>query len=371
MSDSPARSALIAAFAAIYLIWGSTFLALRYAVEAVPPLVSIAVRCVFGALILYGWLAARGSLEPSTARRWAMAAVAGAFLFIGGHAILASVEQRMPSGRAALLLTTIPLWLAVLEAGRTRRLPPVRVMVGLVGGMGGVAMLTSGPAGTATLLDHLLLLFGALAWAAGSLVARHGLAGTPALQSTAMQLAAGGVFVVAGSVLTGELSNWSPADVTPRAGAALAYLVIAGTVIGFAAYTWLLRVTSSHAVGTYAFVNPVVALALAWAVGDERASWLTAAAAVLIIGSVIVTRGASAPPARAPISLVRVPGATAIHRPLEAAPHAYRPAPAHLERVHDGRVVLASPGRHAPADRMGDPDQLGDRAGRILFRRSG
>ena len=291
MTEAPARRSLVAAFAAIYLLWGSTFLALRYAVESVPPLATIAVRCVLGAMILFGWLAMRRSLVSTTRRQWVTATVSGALLFLGGHAILAWAEQRVPSGRAALLLATIPLWLVVIEAVRTRRLPSARVSLGIAVGLAGVALLSGGAAGgaDATLDEHLLLLVAALAWAVGSLVARQGLAGAPALQSTAMQLAAGGVLVVAASLGTGELTGWSPDQVSPRAAVALAFLVVGGTVVGFAAYTWLLRVSAPHLVGTYGFVNPVVALLLAWAVGDEAASAATGAAALLIAGAVALT----------------------------------------------------------------------------------
>lgn len=359
MTAAPSRRSIMVAFAAIYILWGSTFLAIRYAVESVPPLVTIAVRCVFGAAILFAWLAARRSLEPATRRQWGAAAVAGALLFVGGHAILAWAEQRVPSGRAALLLATIPLWLVVLEAVRTRRLPPGRVAAGLAIGLAGVALL-SGGAGSgsgATLREHLLLLGGALAWAAGSLVARNRLGGVPALQSSAMQLAAGGVFVVAASLAAGETAAWSPADVTARAAAALVFLVIGGTVIGFAAYTWLLRVTTPHAVGTYGFVNPVIALGLAWVVGDEQASLGTAAAAVLIVGSVaLIWRRSPSTAARAAVSLPS---------------HAHDPSAARIERLHDDRLVLAPEGRDGPAALPRHPDQLGDRARRVLFRRAG
>ena len=203
VSRLPARGPLLAAFAAIYLIWGSTFLALRYAVETVPPLVTIALRCVLGAGILFGWLLLRGRLEPVTRRQWGFAALAGLLLFIGGHSVLAWTEQRMPSGRAALLLATIPLWLVALEAVRTRRFPPGRVALGLGVGLVGVTLLTGGggPAGGATLGDHIFLVGSALAWALGSLVARHGLAGAPALQSTAIALCVG---VVLGLLLGGR-----------------------------------------------------------------------------------------------------------------------------------------------------------------------
>lgn len=359
MNSAPTRGALVAAFGAVYLLWGGTFLALRYAVDAVPPLVTISLRCVLGAGILFAWLALRGRLQPVTRRQWGTAALAGALLFIGGHSVLAWAEQRMPSGRAALLLATIPLWLVVLEAVRTRRLPAGRVAAGLALGLAGVALLTGGgSAGAATLQDHLLLVGSALAWALGSLVARHGLATAPALQSTAMQLAAGGAFVVAGSMVTGQLAGWSPADVTALAAGSVAFLVIGGTVIAFAAYTWLLRVVSPQAAGTYGFVNPVIALGLAWAVGDEQASAATAAAAVLIVGAVVLIWR-------------RPPPATAERLRVTLPRHAHHSAAPGVERLHDGRVVLASEGRDEPAAPAGHPDQLGNSAGRVLLRRAG
>jgi drug/metabolite transporter (DMT)-like permease len=342
MMPAAPRHLVVAAFAAIYILWGTTYLAIRYSVETIPPLLTIAVRCVLGAAILYGWLALRRGAAHPTRRQWLAAALAGALLF-GGQSVLAWAEQRVPSGRAALILTTIPLWLALLEAVRTSRLPSGRVAGGLLVGMAGVALLSGGAGADATLADHVYLVLASLAWAAGSLIARQYLGALPALQATSMQLAGGAVAVIAGSLLFGELAGWSPGEVSPRAAWALGYLVIGGTVIGFAAYSWLLRVSTPHAVGTYAFVNPVVALALAWAVGDERASWTTAAAAVLIVGSVISLRPT----------------------------HAHRAAAARLERLHDDRLVLASPGRDDASAGSGDPHQLGDRPGRVLLRRTG
>lgn len=338
MRDGVPRWQLAAGFGAIYLLWGSTFLAIRYAVEAVPPFVTIAVRCIAGALVLYLWLLARGRLAPAGRRQWLAAAVAGALLFVGGHAALAWAEQRVPSGRAALLLATIPLWLAVLEAVRRRALPAPPVLAGLVLGTAGVALLggAGGESGSATAADHLLLVGAALAWAVGSLVARQGLSALPALQSTAMQLAVGGVLVTAASLAAGELSGWSPALVPPRAAGALAYLVVGGTVVGFAAYTWLLRVASPEAVGTYGFVNPIVALALAWWSGDETASVLTGVAAALVLGAVLLIRRAPVRTAAAAVSFgadARRAAAGAIRRP-------------HGRRVPTRRTsAFSSPGR--------------------------
>ncbi len=289
MTRPSSRHLVIAAFAAIYLLWGSTYLALRYTVEEIPPFLAVTARCLLGAGILFGWLAARGRLQRVTPRQWAAATFAGGLLFVAGQAVLAWAEQRVPSGNAALLLATIPLWMVLLDSIRSRRMPGQHVIAGTILGMVGVAVL-SGSAGAAPLSDQLWLLMAALSWALGSLTARQLLSEVPAFQSTAMQLAGGGIVLAVVSGASGELAAWSPAMVSSRAMVALAYLVIGGTVVGFVAYTWLLRTTTSEAVGTYAFVNPVVALALAWAVGDQAMTPVTGLAAILIIGSVLLIR---------------------------------------------------------------------------------
>ena len=286
------RARLIAAFAAIYVFWGGTFLAIRYAVAEVPPLLTIAIRCIGGAAILFAWLAWSGRLERSTAAEWRVAAAAGALLFVGCHGVLAWAEQRVSSGQAALFMTAIPFGLVLFDAFRQRRLPSARVLAGLAVGTLGIVVLTYGTAGASsgTLVDRVALILSDLSWAAGSLLALHGARPTSAAQSTAMQLAAGGAVVLLASVVRGELAGWDPFQITPRAVAALVFLVLCGTVLAFAAYTWLLRVTTPAAVGSYAFVNPLIALGLAWAVGDEMMSGKTLIAAALVIGAVVLTR---------------------------------------------------------------------------------
>jgi drug/metabolite transporter (DMT)-like permease len=285
--SSDSRLGVIAAFAAIYLFWGCTFLAIRYAVEEVPPLLTIAFRCVGGALVLYAWLAWRGELERSTRSQWVTSVIAGAFLFVGCHGVLAWAEQRVSSGQAALFLTCIPLWLVLLTSVRERRRPSTAVIVGLLLGSVGVALLARGNGEwSGTLLDRLGLIGAGLSWAIGSIIARDGARPTSAIQSTAMQLAAGGVSVIAVSLLGGELVGWSPAQVTTRGVISLLFLLVAGTVLGFGAYTWLLRVTTPAAVGTYAFVNPMVAVAIAWMVGDEPFAVRTVLAGVIVLGAV-------------------------------------------------------------------------------------
>ncbi len=298
--SSVPRAKLIAAFAAIYLFWGGTFLAIRYAVADVPPLLTIAIRCAGGALLLYAWLAIRGQLERTTAAQWRVAGMAGALLFLGCHAVLAWAEQRVSSGHAALLMTSIALWLVLLDALVERRPPPARVLAGFTLGVLGIAVLTSPGGGwSGSLFDRVALVVSDLFWAAGSLVARpsrnsrQGTRPVSVVQLTAIQLAAGAAVVLLASAVSGELSGWTPAQVTPRAAAALGFLIVCGTALGFAAYTWLLTVTTAAAVGTYAFVNPLIALGLAWAVGDEEPSGRALVAAVLVISAVVLTRDPS------------------------------------------------------------------------------
>jgi drug/metabolite transporter (DMT)-like permease len=287
--QSASRLGIIAAFAAIYLCWGGTFLAIRYAVAEVPPLFTIAIRCVGGALLLGAWLSWRGGGGRPTPGQWLTSVIAGGFLFVGCHGVLAWAEQRVSSGQAALFMTSIPLWLVLLTSVRERRPPPGTVIAGLVLGTLGVALLARGNgAWSGTLLDRLALIGGGLSWAVGSIVARDGPRPASAAQSTVTHLAAGGVAVRALRVASGELAGWSPEQVTVRGGLALFFLVVAGTVLGFGAYTWLLRVATPAAVGTYAFVNPVVALALAWAVGDEPFTARTVMAAVTVLGAVLL-----------------------------------------------------------------------------------
>jgi drug/metabolite transporter (DMT)-like permease len=290
------RARVAAAFATIYLMWGGTFLAIRYAVADVPPLLTMVLRCAAGAALLFAWLAWRGSLERPTRAQVRTTAIAGALLFLGCHGLLAWAEQRVTSGEAALFMTAIPLWLIALESLASRRMPSPRVVFALLLGVAGVAVLTAGEGWSGGLLDRAVLVVSAFFWALGTVIVRRGGTPLPAAQSTAMQLAAGAAALLVVSVGVGETSGWSPAVITPRAALSLGFLVIGGTVLGFGAYTWLLRVTSPAAVSTYAFVNPLVALLLAWAVGDGVLTGRTGVAAALVVGAVVFSREASVRP---------------------------------------------------------------------------
>ena len=286
----PPRAALIAAFAAVYLFWGATFLAVRYAVEVVPPILIIVIRCTGGALILGAWLAWRRELARPTLAQWRTAAIAGLFLFLGSHVAITWAEQRMSSGQAALYSSTIPLWIVLLESGRERVMPTFRMLVGIAFGILGVGVLVGGDAFNGGLAsDRILVTVGALCWALGSLVGRHGARPAVATQATAMQLAAGAVWTFAASAVHGELTRFDPASLTTRAVLALLFLVLCGTVLAFASFTWLLRVASPAAVSSYAFVNPIVALTLGVLVGDDRLGVRVLVSALLVVGAVVLT----------------------------------------------------------------------------------
>jgi drug/metabolite transporter (DMT)-like permease len=321
---SARRWAVVAAFAAIYLFWGGTFLAIRYTVVEVPPLLTIASRCLAGALVLYGGLVLRNSSARTTAAQWLTSALAGAFLFLGCHGVLAWAEQRVSSGQAALLLTTTPLWLVLLAACRERQRPSRIVLAGLALGVLGVAVLTTGSSDWSGSLGEKLALVGsAFSWAAGSLIARDGPKPQSHVQSTAMQLLTGGVIVLFFSGLAGELSSWSVEQVTLRGAASWLFLVMGGTVLGFGAYTWLLQVASPAKVGTFAFVNPVVALILAWAVGDEPFSLRTVLAGGVVLAGVLLIWKNSAPQAH-PRRSERADGSFAALRMAVPTPRANR-----------------------------------------------
>ena len=325
----PARSALVAAFAAIYLFWGGTFLAIRWAVADVPPLLTIALRCGAGGAVLLIWLWMRGEWVRPSVRSWMTAAVAGTLLFLGCHSVMATVEQRVSSGETALLLTTIPLWMVLVDSIRRKTAPPSLVVVGLLFGAAGVALLTGGAVlsgGSAG--DRLALVLCALFWAVGSLVARDGERPASAVQATAMQLLSGAVVVALVGALSPEGRRWAAVQLTPRATGSLVFLVVCGTALGMASFTWLMRVASPAAVGTYAFVNPVIALVLGRAVGDDQLGPRSLAAAALVVTGVVLIQRAAA---RSRATSRRIDGPVELTQAAPRAPGSYERRTAELD----------------------------------------
>jgi drug/metabolite transporter (DMT)-like permease len=282
----------MAAFASIYFVWGSTFLAIRYAVETIPPFAMMAGRCLFGGavLLVLGLVRERHLAWPAR-REWGGALVIGTLLFVGCHGVLAYAEERVPSGIAALCLATIPLFVPLLGWALPDGRPPSRRRAGaFVVGFAGVALLVAsqGTGGGLHATDALLLVGSALSWAAGTVATRVVPVPRSPVLGAAMPLLAGGVILILVAAGSGELSSLHVTDVSGRSIAGLAYLVVFGTVLTFSAYVWLLRVVAPARVATYAFVNPAVAVVLGWALAGESLTAGAVVASAVIVAAVAV-----------------------------------------------------------------------------------
>jgi len=286
------RARIVAAFAAVYVVWGSTYLAIRYAIETLPPFLMAATRFLVAGALLYGWARWRGARAPRRAD-WKYAMAAGGLLLLGGNGAVVWAEQHVPSGLAALLIATVPLWMVILEwVGPRGRRPGRRVVAGLCAGFAGLALLV-GPGeilgrGQVDPVGALVLVLGALSWATGSLVSRSLKPSTSPLLLTAMNMLGGGALLLAAGVAAGELGRLHPGAFSARSVLALAYLIVAGSLVGFTSYLWLLRATSPARVSTYAYVNPVVAVLLGWALAGEPLTPRVLVAAMTIVGAVAV-----------------------------------------------------------------------------------
>jgi drug/metabolite transporter (DMT)-like permease len=289
-APSVPRWKLLAAFAAIYVIWGSTYLAILIAIETIPPFWMAAARFLTAGGLLYAWARWRGEPAP-TLVHWRSAFVVGGLLLLTGNGVLSWAEKLVPSGLAALLVATVPLWMVMLDgAGRGWRLPPRQLLVGVAVGLVGVALLI-GPgrfAGGEGIhpLGAAALLAASLSWALGSLYSRRAELPKSPFVGTAMQMIGGGVGLVFAGALAGEAGTLELAAISGRSLWALAYLVGFGSLVGFTAYIWLLRVSSPALVSTYAYVNPVVAVLLGWGFAGEEITPRTLIAAAVIVGAV-------------------------------------------------------------------------------------
>ena len=286
----PSRAQIALGFAAIYLIWGSTYLGIRYAVETIPPLLMMGIRHFTAGLVVFIWARRRGDPTP-TRLQWAYATVTGAFLFLGGHGTIAWAEQRIPSGLTALLCATLPLW-TVLLASRSEGKLGAKVWTGLLLGFGGVALLI-GPDAISSgrrldLLAAAAALSGSFLWAAGTIYSKRVKLPASSVLSAAMQMVAGGATLLIASLLAGEASALNVAAVTEKSVFALAYLIVFGSIIAFTVFTWLLTVSSSSQVSTYAYVNPVVAVLVGYFLGGEALGLRTMLGTLLVLTSVVV-----------------------------------------------------------------------------------
>lgn len=296
---------VLAAFVAVYLIWGSTYLGIRFAIETMPPFLMASARWLAAGGLLYAWRRFAGDAAP-TAREWLSASIVGVALILGGNGLVSWAQQWVPSGLTALLIAIVPLWIAVLLWSKTGMRPAPRVAAGILLGLAGVAVL-SAPAiiggfrgATATLFGTLAILAATLSWASGSIYSRGAKLPKSTLLAVAMEMLAGGIALGIVGLATGESARVDLAGISARSWIAFGFLAIFGSIVAFSAYIWLLREVRPELVATYAFVNPVVAVILGTLVAGETLTARTiAAAALIVVGVALVVTGGWKAPARA------------------------------------------------------------------------
>ena len=299
---SPAQVAL--GFAAVYILWGSTYLGIRFAVASIPPLLMAGTRFFAAGCLLYALVRLRGAARP-TATHWRSATVLGALLLLGGNGLVSIAEQAVPSGITALIVAAVPFWMVLLNALEQRTPPKLSVIAGLVLGIVGLAILVQPELGSAsghgTTLGVVLLLAACFSWAVGSLYSPRATLPASTFLGVAMEMIAGGVLLWVVGLVTGEGAALHLKAVTSTSFLALIYLTLFGSLLGFSSYVWLLKVTTPARASTYAFVNPVIAVILGWALAGETLTPRIALAGGIIVAGVCIimyfgaARGAKAP----------------------------------------------------------------------------
>jgi drug/metabolite transporter (DMT)-like permease len=294
-APAPSRLALATAFAIVYVIWGSTYLAILFAIETLPPFLMASVRFLIAGVLLYGWSRTFGGAAAPDRTQWRSTAIVGVLLLLGGNGVVVWSEQRIPSGMAALLVGTVPCFMVLIDWLRPGGVRPGgRVVAGLALGLLGLVWLV-GPdsvmgGGRADLLGAAALVFASFSWAAGSIYSRHAPMPASPFLGTAMQMLAASVALFALSAGLGEPWRFDPNAVSLRSLLGFLYLVVFGSVVAFSAYIWLLRVSTPARVSTYAYVNPVVAVLLGAAfAGEALTTRMLVAAAVIVSGVALIT----------------------------------------------------------------------------------
>lgn len=320
MNTSPPRPTALRiglAFATVYLVWGSTYLGIRFAIETIPPFLMAAARFLLAGALLYAWTY-RQMETPPTLRQWRNAAIAGILLFVGGNGMVTWAEQSVTSGSAALFIATVPLWMLLLDWGVFRGPRPTGLaIVGLVMGSMGVGLLVGnkGLNGNATSWHGAAaLMVSCASWSVGSLFSRGAKLPKATLVSVAMQMLMGGAGLLVVATLSGEWSRMEWTGVSGRSLVSLLYLIFFGSILAFSAYAWLLKVCTALQVATYAYVNPVVAVFVGCVLGGEpfetRTLGSTALIALAVLLVTLARRSASPPPLPAsPEIRVPLPGA--------------------------------------------------------------
>jgi len=292
MDVKPRRWKILLAFAIIYFVWGSTFLAIRVGVLLVPPFLFAGMRFSTAGLALYLWMRVRGTPSP-TRREWASVTLLAVLIFVLDYGLVFWAEQRVPSGIAAVMLATIPVFMALAEIVllRTQKLT-LRLAFALLIGMGGVAVLVSRSVGFGDrpieTSGAIALVVAATGWSLASALTRKLVLPESKVMSSGAQMLAGGILLTVTAAALGEFRGFNVQAIPARAWFALVYLIIAGSIIAFTAYVWLIHHESPTRVGTYAYVNPVVAVAIGYFLGGEALGTRTLVGTLLVLVSVVV-----------------------------------------------------------------------------------
>jgi len=280
------------AFAIIYFVWGSTYLSIRVGVREVPPFLLAAMRFLVAGIVLYGWMIVRGERSPSR-REWTSASILAILFFVLDYGVLFWAEQRVPSGIAAVMMATIPAFMALSEIFflRTQKLT-ARLALALLIGIAGVAVLMSSslnlggaPIDTA---GAVALMIASMSWSVASALTRKLPLPRSAAMSSGAQMLAGGIFLALTAAALGEFRNFHPMTISLKVWFSLLYLIVAGSIIGFTAYLWLIHHESPTKVGTYAYVNPVVAVLVGYFLGGETIDPRTILGTLFVLISVVV-----------------------------------------------------------------------------------
>lgn len=291
-STRPSRWKILLAFAIIYFVWGSTFLAIRIGVQEVPPFLLAGVRFLAAGAILYAWLRATGTAQPNR-REWASVTLLAVLIFLVDYGCVFWAEQRVPSGITAVMMATIPVFTALAEILilRTQRLT-FRLGIALLVGLAGVAVLVSRSVsfGDAPIerSGALALVVGAISWSLASVLSRKLTLPQSKVMSSGAQMLVGGILLLLAAAIFGEFHNFHAQEVSARAWLALAYLIVAGSIVAFTAYVWLIHHEAPTKVGTYAYVNPVVAVVLGYFLAGEAIGARTILGTSFVLVSVVV-----------------------------------------------------------------------------------
>ena len=288
---------IAAGLLAVYIFWGGTYLAMKFAIETMPPFLMAGIRFLTAGALVYAWQMSKGTPRPSV-EHWKNAAIVGGLLLLCGNGGVVWAEQTVSSGIAAIIVATVPLWMALIawlwQGGKR---PNGLILGGLLIGFIGIILLVKSTGGdvsgtAAPWTGYAALVGASLAWAVGSMYSRVAKLPETPLLAIALQMLTGGFFCLTFGLLTGEAGQFQVAAISLQSALALGYLIFFGSIIGFSAFIWLLKAADPTLASTYAYVNPIVAVILGWLLAGEQMTLQAAAAAAIIVTSVVmITKG--------------------------------------------------------------------------------